>query len=71
MQYREGGERVFVEKVYWIVTDGGESVNELMIKKTVTKTVHSTLYLGVFNFCTCCIQICIVCFVAGFKLCCV
>ena len=23
------------------------------------------------NFCTCCIQICIVCFVASFKLCCV
>ena len=27
--------------------------------------------LGVFTFCICCILICLVCFVASFKLCCV
>ena len=50
----------------------GESVSELMIKKNSYKKLYTVLfYLGVFNFCTCCIQICIVCFVASFKLCCV
>jgi len=38
VQYREGGERVFMEKVYrsskwWEVKDWGESVSELIIKK--------------------------------------
>ena len=43
-----------------------------MIKKNSYKKLYKVLfYLGVFNFCTCCIQICIVCFVASFKLFCV
>ena len=43
-----------------------------MIKKNSYKKLYTVLfYLGVFNFCTCCIQIFIVCFVASFKLCCV
>ena len=42
----------------------GESVSELMIKKNSYKKLHTVLfYLGVFNFCTCCNQICIVCIV--------
>ena len=37
-----------------------------MIKKNSFKKLYTVLfYLGVFNFCTCCIQTCIVCFVAS------
>jgi len=53
------------------VKDWGESVCELIIKKQLQDTVHSTLYLGVLTFCTCRIKICIVCFVASSKLRCV
>ena len=76
----KGGERVFMEKVYrsskwWEVKDWGESVSELMIerkKKNNYKKLYTVLsYLGVFNFCTCCIVICLVCTVASFKLSCV
>jgi len=68
---------VFMEKVYrsskwWEVKNWGESVSELMIvkkKKTNYKKLYTGLScLGVFTFCTCCILICIVCFVASFKL---
>jgi len=73
------GGRVFLEKVYrsskwWEVKDWGESVSELMIvKKNNYKELYTVLScLGVFTFCTCCkILICIVCFVASFKLFCV
>ena len=52
--------------------DWGESVSELMIKKNNYKKLYTVLsYLGVFTFCTCCILICLVCFVASFKLSCV
>jgi len=49
----EGGEWVFMEMVYssskwWEVKDWGESVSELMIKKQLQETVHSTLLLGCF-----------------------
>jgi len=38
-------------------------------KKKLQETVHSTVLLGCFTFCTCCkILICLVCFVASFKL---
>ena len=63
-------EKVFMEKVYksskWRkVKDWGESVSELMIKKNNYKKMYTVLsYLGVFTFCTCCILICLVCFVA-------
>ena len=78
VQYREGGwgmgERVFMEKFYrssmcWEVKDWGESVSELMIvKKNNYKKLYTVLScLGIFSFCTC-ILICLVCFVAGFKL---
>jgi len=47
-------------------------VSELMIvkKKNNYKELYTVLYcLGVFTFCTCCkILICLVCFVASFKL---
>ena len=34
------------------------------------KKLYTVLsYLGVFTFCTCCILICLTCFVASFKLC--
>ena len=48
----------------------GESVSELMIvKKTNYKKLYTVLScLGVFTFCTCCILICLVCFVVSFKL---
>ena len=64
VQYRVGGGRVFMEKVYrsskwWEVKDWGESESELTIVKkmqlqeTVHSTVHSTVYstllLGCFN----------------------
>ena len=50
----------------------GVSGSELMIKKNSYKKLYTVLfYLGVFNFCTCCIQVCIVCFVASSKLRCV
>ena len=71
------GGRVFKEKVYrsskwWEVKDCGESVSELMIKKTNYKKLYAVLsYLGVFTFCSCCILICLVCIVASFKLSCV
>jgi len=48
-----------------------ESVSELMIvKKNNYKKLYTALScLGVFNFCTCCkILICLLCFVASFKL---
>jgi len=55
VQQREGGEWVFMEKVYrsskwWEVKDWGESVSELMIvkKKQLQETVHSTVLLGCF-----------------------
>jgi hypothetical protein len=52
------------------VKDWGERVSEVMIKKTNFKKLYAVLfYLGVFTFCTCCIQICLVCIVAIFKLC--
>jgi len=52
------------------VKDWGESVNELMIVKKKYKKLYTVLScLGVFTFCTCCkILICLVCFVASFKL---
>ena len=78
VQYREeGGGRVFMEKVYrsskwWEVKDWGESMSELMIGKKNYKKLYTVLsYLGVFTFCTCCILICLACFVASFKLSCV
>ena len=53
VQYREGEERVFMEKVYrsskwWEVKDWGESVSELMTgkEKHLQETVHSNLLLG-------------------------
>ena len=50
--------------------DWGESVSELMIVK---KNNYQKLYTvlsgwGVFTFCTCCILICLGCFVFSFKL---
>ena len=50
--------------------DWGESVSELMIeKKNNYNKLYTVLsYLGVFNFCTCCILICLACIVASFKL---
>ena len=78
VQYREGGgERVFMEKVYvsskwWEVKDWSESVSELMTDKKNYKKLYTVLScLGVFTFCSCCILICLVCFVASFKLSCV
>jgi len=53
------------------VKDWGESVSELMIaKKNNYKKLYTVLCcLGVFTFCACCkILICLVCFVASFKL---
>jgi len=49
VQYREGGERVFMEKVYksskwWEVKDWGESVSELMIEKKRTIARNCTQY---------------------------
>ena len=79
VQNREGEERVFMEKVYrsskwWKVKEWGESVGELMMwggKNNYKKLYAVVSYLGVFTFCTCCILICLVCIVAGFKLSCV
>ena len=73
VQYRDGGEGVFMEKVYrsskwWEVKDCGESVSELMIKNSYKKLYTVLYYLGVFTFCTCYILICLVSFVASFKL---
>jgi len=78
VQYREGEgeEQVFMEKVYrsskwWEVKDWGESVSELMTvkKKNNYKKLYIGLsYLGVFTFRTCCILICLGCFVPIFKL---
>ena len=53
--WRGGGGRDFIEKVYrsskwWEVKDWGESVGELMIKKQLQETVHSTLLLGCLYF---------------------
>ena len=53
VQYREGGERVFVEKVYRIVTDekwraGVKAWVKIIKKKQLQETVHSTLLLGCF-----------------------
>jgi len=48
-----------------------ESVSELtFVKKNNYKKLYTVLcYLGDFTFCTCCkILICLVCFVASFKL---
>ena len=78
VQYWEGGERVFMEKVYrsskwWEVKDWGESVSELVIgeKRNNNKKLYTVLsYWGVFTFCTCYIVIYLVCFVASFKLSC-
>ena len=58
--------------VYLLCFVNCESVSELNDgkKKQLQETVHSTLLI-VFTLCTCCILICIVCFVASFKLCCV
>jgi len=72
-----GEEKVFMEKIYrsskwWELKDWGESVSELMIvkKKHNYKKLYTVLYcLGICTFCTCCkILICLVCFVASFKL---
>jgi len=51
----------------------GESVSESMrVKRNNYKKLYTVLScLGVFTFCTCCIPIRIVCFVANFKLSCV
>ena len=74
MQYREGGGRVFMEKVYrsskwWEVKDWGEGASELMFGRERKKKVYTGLScLGVFTFCTCCILIYLMCFVASFKL---
>jgi len=49
--------------------DWGESVSELMIGGNNYKKLYTVLScLGVFTFCTCCILISLVCFVASFKL---
>ena len=50
------------------------SLNNLRLERDCFKTVPKTYflsYLGVFTFCACCILICLVCFVASFKLSCV
>ena len=78
-QYREGGGRLFMEKVYrsskwWEVKDWGESVSELMIEKKNNYNKLNTVlsYLGVFTFCTCYkILICLAGIVVSFKLSCV
>ena len=51
--------------------DWGESVSDLMIvkKKLLQETVHITFLLGLFTLCTCCILICLGCFIPSFKLC--
>jgi len=75
-QYKWSESEVFMEKVYrsskwWDVKNWGESVSELMtVKKNNYKKLYTVLScLGVFTFCTCCkILICLVCFVASFKL---
>jgi len=47
----------------------GESASELMIAKNNYKKLYTGLScLGVFTFCTCCILICLGCFVPSFKL---
>jgi len=58
------------------VKDWGESVSELMIGggggEDNNKKLYTVLFhLGVFTFCTRCILIFLVCFVASFKLSCV
>ena len=71
-----GEERVFIEKVYrsskwWEVKDWGESASDLMIvkkNKQLQETVHSTVLIGRFTFCTCGIVICLGCFIPSFKL---
>jgi len=70
-----GGRRVFMEKVYrsskWSeVKDWSESVSDLTIvkEKTITRNYTVLSCLGVFTFCTCKILICLVCFVASFKV---
>jgi len=51
------------------VKDWGESASELMIVKKNYKKLYTGLScLGFYTFCTCCILICVVCFVASFKL---
>jgi len=54
------------------VKNWGESVSDLMFvktrKKQLQETVHSTVWLGRFTFCTCCIVICFGCFIPSFKL---
>jgi len=66
-------EKVYRSSKWWEVKDWGESVSKLMIaeKKQLQETVHSTVLLGCFTLCTCCILICLVCTVASFKLSCV
>jgi len=66
-------EKVYRSSKWWEVKDWDESVSELMIvkkKKNNYKKQYTVLScLGVFTFCTCCkILICLVCFVASFKL---
>ena len=52
--------------------DCGESASELMIVKkngNSYKKLYTVLScLGVFTFCTCCILICLGCFIPSFKL---
>ena len=55
MQYRERGQRVFMEKVYrssksWEVKGWGESVSELVIggKNTITRNCTQFCLAGVF-----------------------
>ena len=52
--------------------DWGESVIELLIKKTITgNCTQYSVTCVFFTFGTCCILICLLCFVVSFKLSCV
>jgi len=65
-------EKDYRSSKWWEVKDWGENVSELMIRKNNYKKLYTVLScLGDFTFSTCCILICLVCFVADFKLSCV
>ena len=64
---------LFAQTVHLCLSaDWGESVSEIMIGTNNYNKLYTVLsYWGVLTFCTCCVVICLVCFVASFKLCCV
>ena len=66
-------EKVYWSSKWWEVTDWGESVSELVIKKNNYKKLYTVLsYLSVFTFRSWCkILICLVCIVGSFKFSCV